>query len=357
LFSPDFAWPRVTLSFEDFINAPSINGYRGLHTTIILPSGTRVRCKIRTHEMHDYARRGVTTLCFTQKSGVLELLSWTKSISPLADSTEGKSDSFFESLKSEILGESIIVYGPGDESVQLPKGSTALDGMVQLFPDRALKLQTILVNGKEVPFSTPLTQAAALNATYAEHNTVQRDWLQSVQTHLAAVSIRDALVRQSEQKKIEVGKRLLQEAMTERKRGFLEEFDERQLKRRLELIGETSLQNVYIAIAEGRLEATEAYDAIFGTRSDSGTHLQKTLVRYTIDMSDLQAMDGVNHCHRKHGAALDSIRYVRMRNGDAQVVVRGRFTDEQLLAFTRELTLARAAPQRGHPSGRALQIK
>lgn len=149
------AWPRVTLSFEDFINAPSINGYRGLHTTIILPSGTRVRCKIRTHEMHDYARRGVTTLCFTQKSGVLELLSWTKSISPLADSTEGKSDSFFESLKSEILGESIIVYGPGDESVQLPKGSTALDGMVQLFPDRALKLQTILVNGKEVPFSTP----------------------------------------------------------------------------------------------------------------------------------------------------------------------------------------------------------
>lgn len=336
------AWPRVTLSFEDFINAPSINGYRGLHTTIILPSGTRVRCKIRTHDMHDYARRGVTTLCFTQKSGVLELLSWTKSISPLADSTEGKSDSFFESLKSEILGESIIVYGPGDESVQLPKGSTALDGMVQLFPDRALKLQTILVNGKEVPFSTPLTQAAALNATYADHNTVQRDWLQSVQTHVAAASIRDALVRQSEQKKTEVGKRLLQEAMTERKRGFLEEFDERQLKRRLELIGETSLQNVYIAIAEGRLEASEAYDAIFGTRSDSGTHLQKTLVRYTIDMSDLQAMDGVNHCHRKHGAALDSIRYVRTRNGEAQVVVRGRFTGEQLLAFTRELTLAGA---------------
>ncbi|MFH0851901.1 MAG: HD domain-containing protein, partial [Candidatus Peregrinibacteria bacterium] len=48
-------WQHEILSFKDFINAPAINGYRGLHTTIILENGTRVRCKIRTREMQAYA--------------------------------------------------------------------------------------------------------------------------------------------------------------------------------------------------------------------------------------------------------------------------------------------------------------
>ncbi|MDD5751456.1 MAG: HD domain-containing protein, partial [Candidatus Peribacteraceae bacterium] len=48
-------WPHEILSFKDFISAPATNGYRGLHTTVILPRGVRIRCKIRTREMHTYA--------------------------------------------------------------------------------------------------------------------------------------------------------------------------------------------------------------------------------------------------------------------------------------------------------------
>ena len=57
-------WQRETLSFQDFINSPMINGYKGLHTTIILENGVRVRCKIRTKEMHEYAHKGISSLCF-----------------------------------------------------------------------------------------------------------------------------------------------------------------------------------------------------------------------------------------------------------------------------------------------------
>ncbi len=37
-------WQREVLSFQDYINAPRLNGYQGLHTTIIAEDGTRVRC-------------------------------------------------------------------------------------------------------------------------------------------------------------------------------------------------------------------------------------------------------------------------------------------------------------------------
>src|SRR6185436_10798189 len=62
-------WQREALSFQDYINSPLINGYRGLHTTIILEDGTRVRCKIRTEQMHDYTRHGITVFCFEEKAG------------------------------------------------------------------------------------------------------------------------------------------------------------------------------------------------------------------------------------------------------------------------------------------------
>ncbi len=337
------SWPRVTLSFEDFINAPSVNGYRGLHTTVILPSGVRVRCKIRTHDMHEYARKGVTTLCFKHKSGVVELLSWTQRISPLTDSTQGRSDVFFESLKSEILGESIIVYGPGDESVQLPKAATALDGMFHLFPDRVMRITSVRVNGKDALFSSQLTNGAALDATFSEQPTVQREWLQLVNTHLSASLIREALMRQTEEQKADVGKRLLQQAMTERKRGFIEEFDESQLRVKLASLGQKSLQDVYVAIGDGRLEATEVYSALFDRHSRPGTGAKPCVIRYAVDMADLQAMDQVNQSHRKYGPYLEEIRYKRDEStGNATVTLRARLTPEQLVTFRRELTLAGA---------------
>ncbi|HRH93865.1 MAG TPA: HD domain-containing protein, partial [Candidatus Peribacteria bacterium] len=335
-------WPRVTLSFEDFINASSVNGYRGLHTTVILPGGIRVRCKIRTQGMHEYARRGITTLCFKQKSGVVELLSWTQRISPLTDSTQGNSDVFWESLKSEILGESILVYGPGDESVQLPKAATALDGMFHLFPDRVMRMKTVRINGKDALFSSPLTNGSALDATFSDQDTVQREWLQAVNTHLSAALIREALMRQSEEQKVEVGKRLLQQAMTERKRGFIEEFDESLLRRKLEAIGQASLHDVYVAIGEGRLEATDVYAALFERNAHAGTDAKPCVIRYAIDMTDMQTMDQVNQSHRKYGPYLEEIRYRRDSQGSASVTLRARLTPEQLVAFRRELTLAGA---------------
>src|SRR5690606_37037323 len=105
-------WQREVLSFQDYINAPRINGYRGLHTTIIMEGGVRVRCKIRTDQMQVYARKGISMHCFDRTAlGVTEYLPWTKRILPLSEDTAERSEDFWSSLQSDILGESMVIHG------------------------------------------------------------------------------------------------------------------------------------------------------------------------------------------------------------------------------------------------------
>jgi len=256
-------WQREVLSFQDFINAPMINNYRGLHTTMILEDGTRVRCKIRTREMHEYARRGIATMCFQNRPmGLPSFLGWSKRISPLSERTSERSEDFWESLQSDILGESIVIYGPGDQTILLPEGATALDGAFYFFSEKALRLRSVKIDGREVSFQAPLTNATSLDVEFSKHRTFSREWLAFVKTGLASSVIRDGLTERSRGQKVEEGRSLLDANMKEKKKGFLAEFKEEYVRSKVATVGFSSLEEALIAIAEGKVEASQIANAI-----------------------------------------------------------------------------------------------
>lgn len=336
-------WKREVLSFQDFINEPQLNGYRGLHTTVITQDGTRVRCKIRTKEMHGYARLGVATVCFKGTSEISEILPWTKRISPLAADTEGSSNNFWESLKGDILGETIIIHGPDDSTVQLPHDATALDGAFYMLQDRALSVQAIKVNGIEVPFSTVLANAASMDFVLSAHETASREWLRMVKTGFAAAKIRSALTKLSESKKLMVGREMLQKVFTERKRGFIEEFSEANLKSRLETLGLRNLNDVYVSIADGRLEPNDVHDALFDKpRNDISSKTPVSTIRYTVDTEAIDVMDRINLVHRKYGASLLDIRYRRSADNKMHITLQLRLLSGELATFKNEVRNAGA---------------
>ncbi len=258
-------WQREILSFQDFINGPMINGYRGLHTTIILEDGTRVRCKIRTEEMQLYAHRGITIFCFDNKAkGPLDYLPWTKHIATIATDTIDKSAEFWEGLQSDILQETITIYGPDGQSVQVPTGSTALDGAFFLLHERANMTKGIQIKGGLVPFSQPLENGVTLSIELDMHPTVIRDWLHAVQTGFAAALIRSYLGQTSKEELRAIGRSLLQEALIERGKWYLEEFDEKLLKSIFYEMGFHSETDAYEAIASGRLDSNTVITALTG---------------------------------------------------------------------------------------------
>lgn len=336
-------WRRETLSFQDFINSPQINGYRGLHTTVILSNGTRIRCKIRTQEMHRYALQGIATLCFENAGkDILEYLPWARRISPLTEDTKDRSREFWDSLQNDILGESIVLHGQGDETVHLPLGSTALDGAFYLFKDLALRVSSIKVNGKDASFRTALKHGDSLHVTLSDTQTVQREWLEWTETGLATANIRSALALSAPEESMLHGKSLLQHLMHQHKLGFLEEFEPAMLIERLRPLGLVSLDELYLSIAQGRLSAEEAFAALFESKKQQAVR-RPTSIRYAIPMEDVQTMDSVNAIHRSHGDHLNDIRYHRGMQGQlGSVSVYGQFTSEEADNLARQLKSAGA---------------
>lgn len=334
-------WKREVLSFQDFINAPQLNGYQGLHTTIIAQDGTRVRCKIRTRNMHAYARKGIATSCFDSKAqGLSEYLPWTKQIPTLTSDTEGSSEDFWQSLQSDILGESIVIHGPGDTTIQLPRNATALDGAFYLLQRQALYTDTVKVNGKEVSFGTKLANAATVDVIVGKNKTCHRDWLASVQTGVAAAAIRIELSKQSEAQKLSTGREMLQNIFTERKRGFIEEYDEKGFEKQLQILGYRSLHEVYTSIADGRLEPIEVYYGLFEPKEKKRKHTNWSLVKYDVNMEALDVMDRVNLVHRRYSSALSDIRYHRSEDATGSVTLRVRMDATELANFQQEITIA-----------------
>jgi GTP diphosphokinase / guanosine-3',5'-bis(diphosphate) 3'-diphosphatase len=261
------AWLQQSHSFRDFINAPRINGYQGLHTEIILGDGSRVLCKIRTQTMQEYAERGIACMGFDHDAiGLLEYLPWLERISLLLEDTASTPQDFWEHLKSDVWGEHIRIHGENGNFVLIPDRATALDGALECFHEKTFTATAILVNGESVPFDTKLSNGASIKIERRKRRTVKRKWLQYVRMRTSALIIRSTLGKSSEAKKIALGRHFLQEVMYKKHRGFLEEFSEIGFVKYLKPIGYSSLNEACSAIASGNVEPLEVYKAIFETK-------------------------------------------------------------------------------------------
>ncbi|MDP7476892.1 MAG: HD domain-containing protein, partial [Candidatus Peribacteraceae bacterium] len=259
-------WNRETLSFQDFINAPMINGYRGLHTTLILEDGTRVRCKIRTEEMYEYAREGIATLCFDDEArGLLDyLLPWTERITPLSEGSKEHSDSFWNNLQRDILGDSIVMHGPHDEQISLPKEATALDGAFYLYGNRALRTKEIFVNGVPAELFDALPNACTVTAVFSKQLQANLEWLEKVNTGIAATTIRDGLSKAPISKKKSLGKEILESSMMKEARVSPDELDIKNMKEQLlKPLNVRSLDDLYVHLAEGKIQPESVINIIF----------------------------------------------------------------------------------------------
>lgn len=334
-------WPRIVMTFEDFINTPAINGYKGIHTTIILEDGTHVRCKIRTHEMDDYARRGITTVCFDRRAlGLLDYLPWTQHISPLSQDTHNRSSEFWETLQSDILSDSIIIYGNANKSVLVPKGATALDGALHLYPEDAIRLTGIRVNGREAPLSRVLERADIVEISCSNQKTVKREWLFWTQTGVGNAMIRSALSEEDWNVKTAMGKNLLQEYLLDHRRGFIAEFNAEYLARKLEERGlSNEIDKIYVQLAEGRLLPQDVERAIFRPANPDDHRRELWMLRYSIDSVRWQTVYDLLQQYRiKH------VRLVQDEQGVRHVKIALLLTPEEKEELSQALQLTANVP-------------
>jgi len=321
-------WEREVNSFEDFINLPQINGYKAIHTTIIMEDGMRVLCKIRTEEMNEYASKGISMYSFKRgAANFLDLLPWTKNISPLSEDTKNKSDEFWENLKSDILDESIVIHGD-HKTILVPQGATVLDAVFYLFGREGIYAKETLINGQHQPFYHALERSNTISVVLGDEPLVQLQWLQYVNTGIAAAIIRQELVKAPVETKQSVGKMLLDMAIKERGNIGLDELAHSVLKIQLLKHGLASMQELFQDIAEGKIDANQIAQNIFASREG------KKKSRATVWTLKIDAPDSSRpQLERAIGSSPFNYLHFRKKKNGLHIVMRYLFTDEQARAM------------------------
>ncbi|MDA8411284.1 MAG: RelA/SpoT family protein [Treponema sp.] len=208
-------WKPLEGRFKDYIAMPKANGYRSLHTTVMCYEGRLLEVQIRTREMHHLAEYGVASHWLYKKGSTAEvprpeelgLVNRLKEWSSFA----GSGAEFLEAIKRELLKDSIFVFTPQGDVIELPIGAGPLDFAFAIHSDVGLHCVGAKADGQIVPLDGELsnTQVVEILTTPAAHPTM--NWLSLAKTTKARTKIRSWLVQSGQvlaiEKNIVAGKK------------------------------------------------------------------------------------------------------------------------------------------------------
>lgn len=174
--------------FDDYISTPKPNGYRSIQTTLRWKNKIRVEIQIRTRDMHEFNEFGPAShiaykLGKNNESGlgmewVKDLLKWQKD------------DNEVNNYKIKVLSRYVYVFTPKGDTIQLPKGATALDFAYRIHTDLGDHCHGAKINNKMVRIDQKLINGDVVEILLTKNKNVCKNWLDIVSTNFAKEHIR-----------------------------------------------------------------------------------------------------------------------------------------------------------------------
>ncbi len=185
--------------FKDYIAMPKSNRYQSLHTTVMGYDGKIIEIQIRTEGMHQTAENGIAAH-WLYKSGALKEAEKTKELSLINKLKElqGRgpvSSDFLDEIKKELLRDSIYVFTPKGDVVELPHGSTAIDFAYSIHTDIGDHCTTAKADGVIIPLKEPLKNTQVVEVMTSKTAHPHLDWLRYVKTSKARNKVKHWLAQ------------------------------------------------------------------------------------------------------------------------------------------------------------------
>ncbi|MBN2659058.1 MAG: bifunctional (p)ppGpp synthetase/guanosine-3',5'-bis(diphosphate) 3'-pyrophosphohydrolase [Spirochaetales bacterium] len=187
-------WTPLAGRFKDYIAMPKENHYRSLHTSVMGYGGKPLEIQIRTFDMNKTAEYGIAAHWLykegkTAESGKPSEINF---VNQLKNWNEQKLDSgeFMNSIKKELLEDSIYVFTPKGDSIELPKGSTAIDFAYRIHTDVGHHCMGAKADGAIIPLTKPLRNTQTISVMTSPSAHPHLNWLRYVKTYKARSKIR-----------------------------------------------------------------------------------------------------------------------------------------------------------------------
>jgi GTP diphosphokinase / guanosine-3',5'-bis(diphosphate) 3'-diphosphatase len=203
--------------FKDYIAIPRVNGYQSLHTTLFGPNGMPIEVQIRTEDMNRVAESGIAAH-WQYKMGDEQAHSyrdraseWLQQLMEMQHG--GNSEEFMESVKLDLFPDKVYVFTPRGEIRRLPRNATAVDFAYSVHTDIGNHCVAAKIDRRLVPLRTPLRNGQTVEIITAKGATPNPAWVNFVVTAKARMAIRHYLKSLKHSEAVDLGKRLLNQAL------------------------------------------------------------------------------------------------------------------------------------------------
>ena len=180
--------------FKDYISTPKINKYKSIHTAVIGPKKNRIEIQIRTHEMNEFAQRGIASHWKYKSSEKFSELSW-KEYDWLRDLVEiieaGTSpEHYYEFTKLQMFQENVFCFTPKGSVIKLPKKATPIDFAYAVHTKIGNSAIGCTINGRQATLQTLLKNGDLVKIETSKNASPSLHWLTCSSTGKARSAIR-----------------------------------------------------------------------------------------------------------------------------------------------------------------------
>ena len=197
-------WNCIPGKFKDYISSPKINGYKSLHTSVIGPNKKPIEIQIRTHEMHEFAERGVASHWKYKSSEKFNSLSWKeydwlKDLVEIIERNENPEHSY-EYTKLQMFQENVFCFTPKGSVIKLPKDATPIDFAYAVHTKIGNTAIGCEINGNKSELQEVLRNGDRVNIITSKNQSPSLHWIPTTKTGKARAAIRRYWHDKGEQK-------------------------------------------------------------------------------------------------------------------------------------------------------------
>ena len=243
--------------FKDYIAMPKSNGYQSLHTTVFGNNGYLFEIQIRTYEMDQIAENGIASH-WSYKEGHKKVnkdimdqkLEFFKSIIELQEDND---EHFIESVKQDIFENTIYVFTPNGNVIELPAGSTPIDFAYKVHTDIGNKTVGAIVNDNIVPLTYTLKTNDIVKINTSKQATPSREWINIVQTHQAKNKIKNYFNKIDKDEAHKKGEEILKDELRRKKISIIDFMTDNNITKIINTYKLKDLDDLYINIGNNKL--------------------------------------------------------------------------------------------------------
>ena len=187
-------WNCIPGKFKDYISSPKINGYKSLHTSVIGSNKKPIEIQIRTHEMHEFAERGVASHWKYKSSEKFNSLSWKeydwlKDLVEIIEKNENPEHSY-EYTKLQMFQENVFCFTPKGSVIKLPKDATPIDFAYAVHTKIGNTAVGCEINGNKSELQDVLRNGDRVNIITSKNQSPSLHWIPITKTGKARSAIR-----------------------------------------------------------------------------------------------------------------------------------------------------------------------